>query len=274
MKKLHDRLAALGTLRKTVVGRSKHHGLLSGYTLLKWSVVNLVERILLFLFPSKRVECPCCGWTGPLFLTIDCGRFTVPAAECPHCRAHERHRALHLFLTKHDPGFAGRLGRTLHFAPEWHMRNLLEKQTGRTIVSVDYAARNVAEFPPPKFQTDMMHLGLASGSMDLIVCLHVLEHVPDDRAGIAEMHRVLKPGGYAYLMVPFMWDWKESIEFGAPDPTIYDHVRGYSINDFKQRLEPFVYEEIHPRDYLAAPEAKKYGIPPSQIIYRCLKPER
>lgn len=43
---------------------------------------------------------------------------------------------------------------------------------------------------------------------DLVTALDVVEHLDDDRAGLAEMRRVLRPGGRALLFVPaFMWLW-------------------------------------------------------------------
>ena len=43
---------------------------------------------------------------------------------------------------------------------------------------------------------------LASHTADVLVCTEVLEHVPDDAAAVAEMARVLKPGGSLVLSVP------------------------------------------------------------------------
>jgi len=40
------------------------------------------------------------------------------------------------------------------------------------------------------------------GYFDVLVCSHVLEHLPQDSAAIAELCRVLKPGGWAVLGVP------------------------------------------------------------------------
>jgi ubiquinone/menaquinone biosynthesis C-methylase UbiE len=44
---------------------------------------------------------------------------------------------------------------------------------------------------------------LATGSVDAIVCHHVLEHVPKPPESLAEMKRILKPGGKLLLFVPF-----------------------------------------------------------------------
>ena len=41
-----------------------------------------------------------------------------------------------------------------------------------------------------------------SGSVDLAICTEVLEHVADDRSAVAELRRVLSPGGSLVLSVP------------------------------------------------------------------------
>jgi SAM-dependent methyltransferase len=45
-------------------------------------------------------------------------------------------------------------------------------------------------------------LPLASGAFGSALAIAVLEHVPDDRAALKELARVLKPGGRAWLTVP------------------------------------------------------------------------
>jgi SAM-dependent methyltransferase len=51
---------------------------------------------------------------------------------------------------------------------------------------------------------DVARLPLADGCADLVFATGLLEHVVDERAVIAEMARVLKPGGYAHVEVPFL----------------------------------------------------------------------
>lgn len=59
---------------------------------------------------------------------------------------------------------------------------------------------------------DATALALDDGSLDAIVCLDVLEHVPDFRAALREFARVLKPGGALLLTVPWHWDRAASRE--------------------------------------------------------------
>ena len=219
-----------------------------------------------------RVHCPCCGWQGQEFLTIDCGGFTMDSVECPNCRGQERHRMCHLYLERCIPEFFRQKGWLLHFAPEWQIREMIIRNADWKIVATDYAHARIEGWPDPPIQADMQQLPFADSSLDWLFCLHVLEHVPDDRRGIAELHRVLRPGGTAFIMVPFMMEWDKTVEFGEPDPTMFGHVRGYSPNDFDERLASFSYERIAPDSFLDENEAKRFGIPAGgQVIYRCMK---
>jgi SAM-dependent methyltransferase len=44
--------------------------------------------------------------------------------------------------------------------------------------------------------------GIPNGSVDVVVMLHVIEHVPDPLATLQAIHRVLKPGGHLVLETP------------------------------------------------------------------------
>jgi SAM-dependent methyltransferase len=49
---------------------------------------------------------------------------------------------------------------------------------------------------------DAEHLPFRDGAFDKVVCTEVLEHIPDDRAGVRELVRVLRPGGDIAVSVP------------------------------------------------------------------------
>lgn len=72
------------------------------------------------------------------------------------------------------------------------------------------------------------HLPWEDGSFDLVTGLDVVEHLDDDIAGLKEMRRVLRPGGYAFLFVPaFMFLW------GVQDE-ISHHRRRYTLKGLQQ----------------------------------------
>lgn len=53
-------------------------------------------------------------------------------------------------------------------------------------------------------------LPLPSNSVDAIVCESLLEHVPRPEKIVAEMYRVLKPGGGMYIVIPFVYPFHAS----------------------------------------------------------------
>jgi SAM-dependent methyltransferase len=78
----------------------------------------------------------------------------------------------------------------------------------------------------------------SSGTFDLVVCSHVLEHVPDDRALLADIRRLVRPGGLALILIPIN-------EEDYDDP---NHVRKYRPEEFlgflrRGGLEPQVHLE-------------------------------
>ena len=44
-------------------------------------------------------------------------------------------------------------------------------------------------------------------SLDAVISTMVMEHVPDEQAYLAEIHRVLRPGGRAYVTTVFKRPW-------------------------------------------------------------------
>ena len=50
------------------------------------------------------------------------------------------------------------------------------------------------------------HLPFKSATMDFVICMVVLEHVEEPGPALAEMARVLKPGGTLSMVVPFLWE--------------------------------------------------------------------
>jgi SAM-dependent methyltransferase len=183
---------------------------------------------------------------------------------------------LHLYIHRHDPDLLTTAGRMLHFAAEPAVRKLFADNPRLQYISTEYdmpMARARCEHGT-EFLTDIQGMGAKSDSFDIVFCLHVLEHVRRDRDAVREIYRVLKPGGVAYIMVPFDMTLAATEEWEIPDPDIHYHIWAYATSDFKHRLDVFDFEEVKPDSFLTAEERVRFRIPPEEIIYRCVKPLR
>jgi len=49
---------------------------------------------------------------------------------------------------------------------------------------------------------DITNIQYADDTFDVVCCCHVLEHIPEDRRAIREIYRILKPNGWAAVLVP------------------------------------------------------------------------
>lgn len=79
-------------------------------------------------------------------------------------------------------------------------------------------------------------------SVDVVLCNQVLEHLKNIWLPMAEMHRVLRPGGYAVLSVPNLASLHNRVLMGlGRQPTSIrvfgPHVRGYTWSEFHQLVE-------------------------------------
>jgi SAM-dependent methyltransferase len=175
-------------------------------------------------------ECNICGYRGRF---VGYGRPLRLDARCTACGALERHRLLKLWLDRSPERIRSR--DVLHFAPEPSLTRVLQP-LARTYVTADIDPQAA------ELQLNIEAIGLEDETFDVIVCSNVLEHV-DDRRALAEMRRVLRPGGVALLMVPIVEGWPSTYE----NPSVKtprerrlhfgqeDHLRYYGA-DLRQRM--------------------------------------
>lgn len=84
----------------------------------------------------------------------------------------------------------------------------------RESVGVDIDPQVLAGQDRPTVVADMRALPFPAGSFDGAISVHAIEHVPDPERAIAELHRVLRPGGVACVWTP------NRLTFGIPDEII------------------------------------------------------
>ena len=86
---------------------------------------------------------------------------------------------------------------------------------------------------------DGTKLPFADGTFDRIIASEVLEHIPNDSAALAELSRVLRPGGTIAITVPAWLServcWALTDEYHAPFVE-GGHVRIYTEPDLRRKL--------------------------------------
>jgi SAM-dependent methyltransferase len=129
----------------------------------------------------------------------------------------------------------------LHFAPERGLGALI-KPLAKSYISADITKGRAEK------QIDIENMAFDDQSFDVVLCSHVLEHV-DDRKALEEIHRVLRPGGYALIMLPLVEGWARTYEnpaiSTADDRALHfgqhDHVRYYG-SDVRNRIKAAGFE--------------------------------
>ena len=64
---------------------------------------------------------------------------------------------------------------------------------------------------------DLARTGLEDSSVDVAMARSVMEHVTDPRAVYAEMHRILRPGGYFVFLTGNLWDYAALAACAVPN---------------------------------------------------------
>ena len=74
----------------------------------------------------------------------------------------------------------------------------------------------VALHPGLDFVSDALNVPLLDASVDGVICISLLEHVFEPIQVASEIHRVLRPGGAAFVYVPFLYEYHGSPHGAGP----------------------------------------------------------
>lgn len=232
-----------------------------------------LRQFRLWWYVGRRFSCPCCQGRFRRFLSH--GVKARPNAECPGCGALERHRLIWFYLEHRTNLYTDRL-KVLHFAPEGALQKKCVAMPNLDYVSADLCS------PRAQVRFDICSIPYPDNSFDVILCSHVLEHVPDDRKAMAELFRVMRPNGWGIIQVPVDLTREETFEdLSVASPKERerlfghrDHVRIYAM-DYYDRLRAAGFE-VRLDTYvktLARDLIMKHSLPERQVIYLCTKPE-
>ena len=180
----------------------------------------------------------------------------------------ERHRLLWLYLKDETNFFTAPL-KVLHFAPEQAFYKKFKK-----LKNLEYTTTDLNS-PLADVKADICALPFKDDSFDVILCNHVLEHIPDDQKALSELYRILKPSGWGIFQIP--QDLKREVTYEDNSITDkkerakifgqYDHVRIYG-RDYFDRLEEagFIVKAVDYTARMTDAEIEKYRLAKGELI--------
>ena len=223
--------------------------------------------LIKWYFKGNRFTDPIDGSSYRKFLPYGY-KVSRPNALCPGTLSLERHRLLWLYLQRKTTLLENKL-KVLHIAPEQVFYSRFKRFNHWDYTTTDLYS------PLADVKADICDLPFIDGTFDLILCNHVLEHIPDDLKAMEELYRVLKKGGTLIAQVPL--EAERSVTFEDNSITDkakrteifgqYDHVRIYG-KDYYQRLESvgFKTEGVDFLKELSTEEIVKFALPIEEQI--------
>ena len=156
----------------------------------------VVRPILALVLKGNKFTDPIDGKSFKMFLPYGYGTQRNNVLS-PSTLSLERHRLLWLYLQNETNFFTSTSKlKVLHFAPEQAFYKRFRNQK-----NLDYTTTDLFS-PLADVKADICNLPFEDNQYDIILCNHVLEHIPDDTKAMQELYRVLKPGGMGIFQIP------------------------------------------------------------------------
>lgn len=231
------------------------------------SLSYLVKPFFQFYFKGDTYEDPIDGKSFRSFLPYG---YENPRENVlsPSTLSLERHRLLWLFLKENTDFFSAKL-HVLHFAPEQAFYKRFRNLSNLNYVTTDLNS------PLADVKADICNLPFEDNTFDVILCNHVLEHIPDDTKAMQELYRILKPGGWGIFQIPQDLDREHTFEDNSIVDKVerakifgqYDHVRIYGRDYFeKLRTIGFKVDEVDFTAQLSQEKIMRYRLIKGEII--------
>jgi SAM-dependent methyltransferase len=197
--------------------------------------------------------------------------FNLPAFTCPKCDATDRERLMAIHLDAVWPSLAARGPvRVIDFAPAYPLKHKITRYPGIDYRSADLFRNDVQD------RIDLTKIDYPSESVDVFVCSHILEHIPEDRTAMRELRRILKPDGFGMVLVPLVVGLDETTEAEGETTEEYrwkyfgqgDHTRQYGRRDFVQRLtESGLAVDQLGVEHFGRDTFRRHGIAENSVLY-------
>jgi len=238
-------------------------------------VVGALENLLL-PFGERTArgafrECPVCAWEGHRFRNFLSADEIIRHCICPGCGSFDRHRLLVLGVRRElrrSRGLAPKV--MVGFSLSTALRFLLEHEGLARCFRTDIDADD-RRFSPD-LVADLRQSPLRDASVDWVFCSHVLEHIPELEICIDEIMRILRPGGSAWLQVPFEAGRAHSRRIAIDPNRAHAHAWQFAP-DFGNLIERtgWTVTETVAADAYPAGELQRYGIDPAERFWQARK---
>ena len=215
---------------------------------------------------SQPLQCPCCG---ACFATWTVSKHGQPT--CPHCGVVDRHRAVCYDLITDPPA---RLLEPGAFVAYWgptkaHVAALQGSSPQMHLQEFDVFSTGYP-YTPTTVRADLQDVPLQDNTVDGVILLHVLEHVPHLHQALGELARVLRPGGFLLSETPCYPSYDHEATWSrAPDGTRWwtpSLANGYenctAAREYRAKHASAMASASEPLGYLCAQSDHAFG-------YRC-----
>jgi len=146
---------------------------------------------------------------------------------CHYCDCNDRERHLFMYFDRLSLWDKFKDARILHFAPENPLSKKIEQ-----LLPLEYVKCDL--FPKEDWiKIDITKIDFEDNSFDIVICNHIIEHIPNYIQAFKEISRVLKENGFAILQTPY-------------SDLLYNHFEDSNINTDELRLL-FYGQEDHVR---------------------------
>jgi len=228
---------------------------------------NLLLKVEEKLVPGGGRECTVCNWTGRHFRTFISADEVIFHCICPGCGSFDRHRQLVLGVRSE---LARRKGWTpgvmVGFSLSTALRFLLEHEGLARCFRTDIDADD-KRFAPD-LVADLRNVPFADRSVDWVFCSHVLEHIAELELCVDEIFRMLKPGGVAWIQVPFEPGRAHSRRIEIDSHRAHAHAWQFAP-DFGNllRRQGWTVTEVVAADEVTTHDRQRYGIDPRERFW-------
>lgn len=150
--------------------------------------------------------CHVCDSSFKRFLPKGNGLVIREKAECPNCGSLERTRLLKYYL-ENETNIQQENKNVLHIAPEDGLKSWIKTFKSKSnYINGDILPENADEI------MDITQISYSDKTFDIIICSHVLGHVPEQDKALNELYRCLKPKGEVLLLTLLNQKSEQTIE--------------------------------------------------------------